>query len=295
MGARLEAEETLRKRQEQREQNPQEPAAAELQRWKEQQLRSHHPLTHRGSSNPSLPFSPPRPERGLSTSPLRADDDQLSEDKYSESPFAPMPPHEIAELRAQHPTTCATSVRGKAQEPGFEDPTRQHEAGNDPLPETQHVVAFAALRQREIVELRGDPVAILDDRMARARPTGPVALSVSANAVVHSTSAQLFRHDRSTATYGHRVGGGREREVLALSSSADKSRGSGYGGLRPRRLSLPLMPIVVGPEGGVVEGTRGQEGTRGDRKRPYTTSDFGRPGGWANAGDNQRPGMGPIR
>lgn len=156
--------------------------------------------------------------------------------------------------------------------------------------------ALSALRRREL-EL-GSPVAILDERMTRARPAGllvaaaAAATSVSVDALVTSSSSSS--HPLTKATIGgggnhYAVGGSRRTAATRTAASPDQHR------CDRRLLSLPLrVPIDVGEsEGKDKEGPVG--GGMDARRRPWTTScrDH-QAGAWASEHDEGGGGDGRI-
>ncbi|CAN0088826.1 unnamed protein product, partial [Ectocarpus sp. 6 AP-2014] len=147
-------------------------------------------------------------------------------------------------------------------------------------------VALTALRQRE--RALASPVAVLDDRMARARPTGllatvrPASVSVSA-LVSHSTpvpAAGLTCFDRSSDenvvddTAGRVVALGAELKGNAPAASSAAAVAATHGryryGQRRRRMSVPLLASLAGGDedaGALDSGARA-----GEMRRPWTTS-----------------------
>lgn len=150
---------------------------------------------------------------------------------------------------------------------------------------------FSALRRRER-ELPSR-VAVLDDRMARARPGGLLEATVSASAVVSFSSTTIAGTSSDGRTRHGNTGGGSTRgdntrddtarggiggaggfgEVLGnVTGTPDRAK---HSGKRYRRRSVSLMPTAydsrierVGAEGGACEG----EADGGSRRRPWTTS-----------------------
>lgn len=124
---------------------------------------------------------------------------------------------------------------------------------------------LSALRRREL-EL-GNPVAILDDKMTRARPAGLLAASVSADVSVTSS------HSLTNAVVGDSNNVGGLRTAAAHTAPPDQHR----HGRRCRRLSLPSVGVVVG-EGG----KEGAAGESDEGRRPWTTlCHGGDAGAWA--------------
>lgn len=136
---------------------------------------------------------------------------------------------------------------------------------------------LSALSRREL-EL-GNPVAILDDKMARARPAGLLAASVSADVLVTSS------HSLTNAVVGDSNNVGGLMTAAAHTAPPDRHR---YG-RRCRRLSLPSVGVVVG-EGG-KEGTAGE---RDEGRRPWTTlCHGGDAGAWAGEDEGRGGDGGP--
>ncbi|CAM9261120.1 unnamed protein product, partial [Ectocarpus sp. 8 AP-2014] len=146
-------------------------------------------------------------------------------------------------------------------------------------------VALTALRQRE--RALASSVAVLDDRMARARPTGllatvrPASVSVS-TLVSHSApvpAAGLTCFDRSSDenvvddTAGRVVAFGAELRGNAAVASNEAAVAATHGrylyGQRRRRMSVPLLASLAGEDedaGALGSGARARE-----MRRPWTT------------------------
>lgn len=321
VGARLEAEETLRKRQERGEPtSPQDTMAAEFQRWAPQEEQPQHQhLASHPSARPELPDSSALPV-GSSDRLTRENTDLNATSAglgpgeaypaISDSPFAPVPAHELREFFPE--PAASTTVPGPAaaaqaccllpESSGIHPVSNEAETGSlipsrsDPFP---------TLTRRE--KKLSHPVAILDDRMARARPTGPTAFSVSASAAVSTFSLgpRLSRGGSPGDASGvarskvmGAEGGVGDGGVTERAGSAGQTRSYGYGRSR-RRFSTPLVPLPVGLSGrkGWSRGieTGGEGGGFGvERKRPWTTPEFGGSGmGWHEG--NEGRNMAPVR
>lgn len=124
---------------------------------------------------------------------------------------------------------------------------------------------LSALRHRE--QGLASRVAVLDDRMARVRPTGLLVASVSTSALASGSSLGVGVTSQRVLIRGGSRGGSRNdfsSGILAV-ATPDRLRCS----QRNRSLSIPLMPTAIGGEGVEKNG----EGT-GDQeiRRPWTTS-----------------------
>lgn len=122
-------------------------------------------------------------------------------------------------------------------------------SGDDDQHQQQQAMSLFALQRRE--NALPNRSAILDYRMARARPTGLVA-SVSASALVSSSNTfhPLVGEGSRNCGGGERVGGGGSEPSFIKDADARR-----YG--RRGRLSVPLMPIAIGANAGKEHGQRG--------------------------------------
>ena len=177
---------------------------------------------------------------------------------------------------------------------------------SEPFPrEEEGVLVFSALRRRER-ELPSR-VAVLDDRMARARPGGLLEATVSASAVVSFSSTTIVgtsgdgrtRHGIAGGSNpgGGNTGGGNTGRDNTRDDNAWGDIGGGGGGgggfgeafgtatgtpdqiehsgKRHRRRSVSLMPTAQdgSSERGVADGGACDgEANGGSRRRPWTTS-----------------------
>lgn len=281
VGARLEAEETLRKQR----------AAALLDR-----VVDSPEATLDASHRKSLPLdetiSGRRPQdQGLLEHHQRPDSSSGSEQHAlrpgpaeGSSPASDARHHVVSS--AVTPSPCA----------GDETPRNgaaAHDLCNEGAPRTDGEqrlfgaapVALTALRQRE--RALASPVAVLDDRMARARPTGllatvrPASISVS-TLVSHSApvpAADPTCFDRGSDedvvhdTAARAVVFGAELRGNAVAASNAAAVAATHGryryGQRRRRMSVPLLASLAGGDedaGALGSGARARE-----MRRPWTT------------------------
>lgn len=146
-------------------------------------------------------------------------------------------------------------------------------------PQEKATMLLTELHRRE--QELPSAVAVLDDRMTRARPMGPLAKSSSSTASV-STSAEVFDSSPLTAAakqgphgthsdpIGTHVGEFCARFGATSVAAVAASPGRFSNGQRRRRMSAPLLlPLAAGVRGvGCRDGEKEAQKTR----RPWTTA-----------------------
>ncbi|CBN73996.1 hypothetical protein Esi_0009_0188 [Ectocarpus siliculosus] len=281
VGARLEAEETLRKQR----------AAALLDRVVDSPEVALD-ASHRNSLQLDETISGRQPQdQGLLEQHQRPDSSSGSEQHSlrpgpaeDSSPASDARHHVVSSAVTPSPSAgdetprSGASARDLCNEGALQTDGEQRLLGAAP-------VALTALRQRE--RALASPVAVLDDRMARARPTGllatvrPASVSVS-TLVSHSApvpAVGLTCFDRSSDedvvddAAGRVVAFGAELRGNAAVASNEAAVAATHGrylyGQRRRRMSVPLLASLAGGDedaGALGSGARARE-----MRRPWTT------------------------
>ncbi|CAM9653059.1 unnamed protein product [Ectocarpus sp. 12 AP-2014] len=280
VGARLEAEETLRKQR----------AAALLDRVVDSPEATLD-ASHRKSLPVDQTISGRRPQdQGLLEHHQRPDRSSGSEQHAlrpgpaeGSSPASDARHHVVSSAVAPSPSAGDETPRSGAAARDLCNEGAPRTDGEQPLFEAAPV-ALTALRQRE--RALASPVAVLDDRMARARPMGllatvqPASVSVSTLvshiAPVPAADPTCFdrgsdedvAHDNAARA----VAFGELRGNAAAASNAAAvvaTHGRYRYGQRRRRMSVPLLASLAGGDedaGALGSGARARE-----MRRPWTT------------------------
>lgn len=273
VGARLEAEETLRKQR----------AAALLDRVVDSQ-----DATRDASHRQSLPLeetiSGRQPQDQVQLEQHLRPDSSCGSDQHALQP-RPAEGSSAASDARHHVVSSAATPSPSAGDETPRNGVAAHDSCKEeaPRPDGEQLLleaapaALTALRQRE--RALASPVAVLDDRMARARPRGllatvrPASVSVSTlvsdSTPVPAAGPTCFHRNSDEDAVDDTTGRGNARAASCAAAVA-ASHGRYRYGQRRRRMCVPLLASLAG--GDEDAGALGSSARAREMRRPWTTS-----------------------